>query len=75
MRLLLLRAEEELDSANRCAGLDFCQCFLNLNSPEPESLADPVIMQRPRLAVENPEAFALDSLLSFQRGSIQGVIQ
>jgi hypothetical protein len=32
-------------------------------------------MQRPRLAVENREAFALDSLLSFQRGSIQGVIQ
>jgi hypothetical protein len=57
-------SEEELHGTNCAVGLDLCQCLLSLHSPEPQRLANAVAVQRPRLAVADSEAFALDPLLS-----------
>jgi hypothetical protein len=67
--------QEELHSANCAAGLNLRQRFLSLDSPEPKRLTDAVVMQGPRLAAENREAFSLNSLFSLQGGSIQGCHQ
>jgi hypothetical protein len=72
---VLFACQEELHRADSAVGLDLRQRFLSLYSPRPKRLAEPIVMERLRLAVAYREAFGLDSLLSLQGGSIQRLVQ
>ena len=63
---VLFACQEELHRADSAVGLDLRQRFRSLYSPRPKRLAEPIVMERLRLAVAYREAFGLDSLLSLQ---------